>query len=146
MVKPSWIIQYWRMVKSACVNSKLSVKKNGIVEIDRVHSKPSRVTKPGSIRHLPMSSCKNFITRKRMRMLLRQKLIEIKFNLWVRFTGTIWKTFGISPQYDRVAQLAGIRTDINLNPDIRNWIYCKTSLTFVDPESCLITGNHSARM
>ena len=52
------------------------------------------------------------------------------------------ETFGISPQYDRVAQFAGIRTDINLNPISEpDMFYCKTSLdTFVDPESCLITG------
>lgn len=52
------------------------------------------------------------------------------------------ETFGISPQYDRVAQFAGIRTDTNLNPISEpDMFYCKTSLdTFVDPESCLITG------
>lgn len=52
------------------------------------------------------------------------------------------ETFGISPQYDRVAQFAGIRTDLNLNPVSEpDMFYCKTSAdTFADPEACLITG------
>ncbi|VAW39308.1 Exodeoxyribonuclease I [hydrothermal vent metagenome] len=52
------------------------------------------------------------------------------------------ETFGISPQFDRIAQFAGIRTDLNLNP-IGNpdMFYCKPALdTIADPEACLITG------
>ena len=52
------------------------------------------------------------------------------------------ETFGISPKFDRIAQFAGIRTDLNLNvisePDM---FYCKPSEDIlVDPEACLITG------
>jgi exodeoxyribonuclease-1 len=52
------------------------------------------------------------------------------------------ETFGISPQFDRIAQFAGIRTDLNLNPISEpDMFYCKPSLdTFADPEACLITG------
>ncbi len=52
------------------------------------------------------------------------------------------ETFGISPQYDRIAQFAGIRTDLNLNPIAEaDMFYCKPTLdTFVDPEACLVTG------
>ena len=52
------------------------------------------------------------------------------------------ETFGISPQYDRIAQFAGIRTDLDLNPiSAPDMFYCKTSLdTIADPEACLITG------
>ena len=52
------------------------------------------------------------------------------------------ETFGISPQYDRIAQFAGIRTDLNLNPISEpDMFYCKPSLdTIADPEACLITG------
>lgn len=52
------------------------------------------------------------------------------------------ETFGISPKFDRIAQFAGIRTDLNLNvisePDM---FYCQPSDDIlVDPEACLITG------
>lgn len=52
------------------------------------------------------------------------------------------ETFGISPQQDRIAQFAGIRTDLNLNPIGQpDMFYCKTALdTIADPEACLITG------
>ncbi|MCF6318605.1 MAG: exodeoxyribonuclease I [Proteobacteria bacterium] len=52
------------------------------------------------------------------------------------------ETFGISPQLDRIAQFAGIRTDLNLNPIAEpDMFYCKPSSdTIADPEACLITG------
>lgn len=52
------------------------------------------------------------------------------------------ETFGTSPRFDRIAQFAGIRTDINLNPVSEpDMFYCKTSAdTFIDPEACLVTG------
>lgn len=52
------------------------------------------------------------------------------------------ETFGISPQFDRIAQFAGIRTDLNLNPISEpDMFYCQPTLdTFADPEACLITG------
>jgi len=52
------------------------------------------------------------------------------------------ETFGLSPFYDRVAQFAGQRTDMNLNP-IGDPIvlFCKLSADYVpDPQSCLVTG------
>ncbi|MCF6287640.1 MAG: exodeoxyribonuclease I, partial [Proteobacteria bacterium] len=52
------------------------------------------------------------------------------------------ETFGISPQFDRIAQFAGVRTDLELNPIAEpDMFYCQPTLdTFVDPEACLITG------
>lgn len=52
------------------------------------------------------------------------------------------ETFGISPQFDRIAQFAGIRTDLNLNPIAEpDMFYCQPCLdTIADPEACLITG------
>jgi exodeoxyribonuclease-1 len=52
------------------------------------------------------------------------------------------ETFGISPQYDRIAQFAGIRTDLDLNPISEpDMFYCKPAFdTIADPEACLITG------
>jgi len=52
------------------------------------------------------------------------------------------ETFGISPKFDRIAQFAGIRTDIDLNPiGSADMFYCQpASDILVDPESCLITG------
>lgn len=52
------------------------------------------------------------------------------------------ETFGISPQFDRIAQFAGIRTDLNLNPISEpDMFYCQPALdTMADPEACLITG------
>lgn len=52
------------------------------------------------------------------------------------------ETFGISPKLDRIAQFAGIRTDLNLNvitePDM---FYCQPSDDLlVDPSACLVTG------
>lgn len=51
------------------------------------------------------------------------------------------ETFGVNPQTDRIAQFAGIRTDLNLNiieePVL---LYCKLSPDFLpDPLSCLVT-------
>ncbi len=52
------------------------------------------------------------------------------------------ETFGISPQFDRIAQFAGIRTDLDLNPiGEPDMFYCQTTLdTIADPQACLITG------
>jgi len=52
------------------------------------------------------------------------------------------ETFGISPQFDRIAQFAGIRTDLDLNPISEpDMFYCKPALDCIaDPEACLITG------
>jgi len=52
------------------------------------------------------------------------------------------ETFGLSPQFDRIAQFAGIRTDLELNPIGKpDMFYCQTALdTFADPQACLITG------
>ena len=52
------------------------------------------------------------------------------------------ETFGISPKFDRIAQFAGIRTDLNLNvitePDM---FYCQPSDDLLaSPEACLVTG------
>jgi len=52
------------------------------------------------------------------------------------------ETFGISPKLDRIAQFAGIRTDLNLNvisePDM---FYCQPQEdNLVSPEACLVTG------
>ena len=52
------------------------------------------------------------------------------------------ETFGLNPAYDRIAQFAGQRTDMDLNP-IGNPVilYCKLSADYIpDPASCLITG------
>ena len=52
------------------------------------------------------------------------------------------ETFGISPKFDRIAQFAGIRTDLDLNPISEpDMFYCQPALdVIVDPEACLITG------
>ena len=52
------------------------------------------------------------------------------------------ETFGISPQLDRIAQFAGIRTDLQLNPVGQpDMFYCQPSLdNIANPEACLITG------
>jgi len=52
------------------------------------------------------------------------------------------ETFGISPKYDRIAQFAGIRTDLNLNPiGEPDMFYCRPTADMIaDPEACLITG------
>jgi exodeoxyribonuclease-1 len=52
------------------------------------------------------------------------------------------ETFGIDPKYFRIAQFAGIRTDLELNIiDDPLVMYCQPSDDFLpDPISCLITG------
>lgn len=52
------------------------------------------------------------------------------------------ETFGLSPFYDRIAQFAGQRTDMDLNPiGDPVVLYCRLSADYVpDPQSCLITG------
>ena len=52
------------------------------------------------------------------------------------------ETFGLNPRYDRIAQAAAIRTDMDLNiigePLL---LYCKLSPDYLpSPESCLVTG------
>lgn len=52
------------------------------------------------------------------------------------------ETFGLDPLRDRVAQFAGVRTDLSLNilgaPQV---FYCKPSADYLpDPYSCLVTG------
>ena len=52
------------------------------------------------------------------------------------------ETFGLNPAYDRIAQFAGQRTDLNLNPIGDPVIlYCKLSADYIpDPAACLVTG------
>ncbi|WP_044209797.1 exodeoxyribonuclease I [Flammeovirga sp. OC4] len=53
-----------------------------------------------------------------------------------------YETFGKDPKKDKIAQFAGIRTDLSFNP-IGDPIvlYCKPSKDFLpDPEACLVTG------
>jgi len=52
------------------------------------------------------------------------------------------ETFGIDPKYFRIAQFAGIRTDLELNIiDDPLVMYCQPGDDFLpDPASCLITG------
>ncbi|WP_455210941.1 exodeoxyribonuclease I [Kaarinaea lacus] len=52
------------------------------------------------------------------------------------------ETFGIDPKYFRIAQFAGIRTDLDLNViDDPLVMYCQPSDDFLpDPQSCLVTG------
>ncbi len=52
------------------------------------------------------------------------------------------ETFGLNPFYDRIAQFAGQRTDINLNPIGDPVIlYCRLSADYIpDPGACLVTG------
>ena len=52
------------------------------------------------------------------------------------------ETFGLNPRYDRIAQAAAIRTDMNFNqigePIV---LYAKLSPDYLpSPDSCLITG------
>lgn len=52
------------------------------------------------------------------------------------------ETFGLNPRYDRIAQFAGVRTDMNLSviedPVV---LYCKLSDDYLpDPLSCMVTG------
>ncbi|WP_281615071.1 exodeoxyribonuclease I [Flammeovirga sp. SubArs3] len=53
-----------------------------------------------------------------------------------------YETFGRDPRKDKIAQFAGIRTDIDLNPiGDPITLFCKPSKDFLpDPEACLITG------
>ena len=53
-----------------------------------------------------------------------------------------YETWGISPQWDKPAQFAGVRTDENLNvigaPDM---FYCQLPPDYLpDPGACLVTG------
>ena len=52
------------------------------------------------------------------------------------------ETFGLSPFYDRIAQFAGQRTDMDLNPVGEPVVlYCRLAADYVpDPQSCLVTG------
>ncbi|MCF0261422.1 MAG: exodeoxyribonuclease I [Sphaerochaetaceae bacterium] len=52
------------------------------------------------------------------------------------------ETFGTDPFYDRIAQFAGQRTDLDLNPIGDPVIlYCKLSADYIpDPQACLVTG------
>ncbi|HAN42215.1 MAG TPA: exodeoxyribonuclease I [Sphaerochaeta sp.] len=52
------------------------------------------------------------------------------------------ETFGINPFYDRIAQFAGQRTDMDLNPIGDPVIlYCKLSADYIpDPAACMVTG------
>jgi exodeoxyribonuclease-1 len=52
------------------------------------------------------------------------------------------ETFGIDPKYYRIAQFAGIRTDLDLNVvDDPLVMYCQPNNDFLpDPNSCLVTG------
>lgn len=53
-----------------------------------------------------------------------------------------YETFGIDPRIDRIAQFAGIRTDMDFNIiDEPIDIYCKASNDILpNPDACLITG------
>ena len=53
-----------------------------------------------------------------------------------------YETFGAQPRYDRPAQFAGIRTDMELNEIGEPLaLYCRPSPDYLpDPQSCLITG------
>lgn len=52
------------------------------------------------------------------------------------------ETFGLNPAYDRIAQFAGQRTDMDLNPIGDPIIlYCKLSADYIpDPAACMVTG------
>ena len=52
------------------------------------------------------------------------------------------ETFGLNPFYDRIAQFAGQRTDIDLNPIGDPVIlYCRLSADYLpDPGACIVTG------
>jgi len=52
------------------------------------------------------------------------------------------ETFGLNPFYDRIAQFAGQRTDLELNPIGEPVIlYCKLSADYIpDPAACMVTG------
>lgn len=52
------------------------------------------------------------------------------------------ETFGLDPAFDRIAQFAGQRTDMDLNPIGDPIIlYCKLSADYIpDPAACIVTG------
>lgn len=52
------------------------------------------------------------------------------------------ETFGIDPRFDRIAQFAGVRTDMDLNPIAHpDVFFCQPVFDYLpDPTSCLITG------
>ena len=52
------------------------------------------------------------------------------------------ETFGLNPFYDRIAQFAGQRTDMDLNPIGDPVIlYCRLSADYIpDPAACMVTG------
>lgn len=52
------------------------------------------------------------------------------------------ETFGLNPSYDKIAQFAGQRTDMDLNPIGDSIIlYCKPPMDYLpDPLSCLVTS------
>lgn len=52
------------------------------------------------------------------------------------------ETFGLDPCYDKIAQFAGQRTDMDLNPvGDPVVLYCKPPMDYLpDPLSCLVTG------
>jgi len=53
-----------------------------------------------------------------------------------------YETWGISPQWDRPAQFAGVRTDANLKPIGKpDMLYCQLPPDYLpDPGACLVTG------
>ena len=53
-----------------------------------------------------------------------------------------YETWGISPQWDRPAQFAGVRTDASLNPIGKpDMFYCQPPPDYLpDPGACLVTG------
>jgi exodeoxyribonuclease-1 len=52
-----------------------------------------------------------------------------------------YETFGLKPQFQRIAQFAGIRTDEDLNIQDKHMLYCKpTHDCLPAPEACAITG------
>ena len=53
-----------------------------------------------------------------------------------------YETWGISPQWDRPAQFAGIRTDMDLNVlGEPNMFYCQLTPDYLpDPGACVVTG------
>lgn len=52
------------------------------------------------------------------------------------------ETFGLSPVWDRPAQFAGLRTDLDLNEvGLPRILYCRPPADYLpDPSSCLVTG------
>lgn len=52
------------------------------------------------------------------------------------------ETWGIDPKKDRIAQFAGVRTDLSLNPlNVAQTLYCQPAMDYLpDPQAVLITG------